>query len=68
MFAIQQGRWYIKCNECPIRIDLAPGAMPKDRLRTPSGWLNLGRDAHVCMQCASKRLAGGRMRSYPSAH
>jgi len=52
MLAIQHGRWYIKCNECPIRVDLAPAAMPKDQLRMPSGWFHLGGDKHACMQCA----------------
>ena len=54
MLAIQHGRWLIKCNECPIRVDLAPAAMPKELLRMPSGWLDLGGDRHVCMQCAPK--------------
>jgi hypothetical protein len=58
MLAIQQGRWYVKCDGCPIRIDLAPGAMPRDMLRMPSGWLGLGGDRHVCLQCQPKALSG----------
>ena len=61
MLAIQHGRWVVKCNECPIRIDVAPAAMPEDRLRMPTGWLSLGDGAHICMQCATGRWlrAGG---------
>ena len=56
MFVSDQGRWLIKWDECPIRVDLAPGAMPVDQLRLPTGWLDLGEGKHVCGQCAQRHL------------
>ena len=55
MLAVKDERWILKCNECPIRMDIAPAAMPKERLRMPTGWLDLGDNAHVCQQCGSIR-------------
>jgi hypothetical protein len=66
VLAVRGDRWHMKCNECPIRIDVAPGRMPEELVRMPSGWLNLGDGAHVCPQCSPRwtgslmKLAGGR--------
>ena len=57
MLAVRDGRWVLKCNECPLRIDVAPERMPKDIIRMPTGWLDLGDNAHVCMQCGASRWA-----------
>jgi hypothetical protein len=54
MLATRDDRWFLKCNECPIRMDVAPAAMPEDHIRMPSGWMNLGDNAHVCPQCAPR--------------
>jgi len=29
--------------------------MPKDIIRMPTGWLDLGDNAHVCQQCGASR-------------
>jgi hypothetical protein len=57
MLAVRDDRWFMKCNECPIRIDVAPARMPEELIRTPSGWLALGDRAHVCPQCAPRWTA-----------
>ena len=57
MLAIRDKHWVIKCNECPIRMELGPAAMPEERLRLPSGWLDLGDGAHACIQCAPRWTA-----------
>jgi hypothetical protein len=54
MLAVRDDRWFMKCNECPIRIDVAPARMPEELIRTPSGWLALGDGAHVCPQCSPR--------------
>jgi hypothetical protein len=62
MLALRENRWFMKCNECPIRIDVAPAAMPSELIRTPSGWLDLGDGAHACPQCSPRWIAGLRAR------
>lgn len=54
MLAPRDGRWKVKCNECPVQMDLAPERMPEEQLRYPTGWINLGDNAHVCPQCAPR--------------
>jgi hypothetical protein len=54
MLAVRDDRWFMKCNECPIRIDVAPARMPAEMIRTPSGWVDLGDNAHVCPQCSPR--------------
>jgi hypothetical protein len=65
MLAARENRWFMKCNECPIRIDVAPAAMPSELIRTPSGWLDLGDGAHACPQCAPRWTAS--LMSHPAA-
>ena len=60
MLAVKDERWVMKCNECPVRLDVAPALKPKESLRMPSGWLDLGDGAHVCIQCALRWLDGPR--------
>ncbi|MDQ1494474.1 MAG: hypothetical protein QOG69_957 [Actinomycetota bacterium] len=55
MLAVREGRWVLKCNECPVRMDLARGLVPKEQLRMPTGWVDLGDNAHVCTQCSNSR-------------
>ena len=57
MLRVKDGRWLMKCNECPIQMDLAPAAFPEERIRPPTGWLDLGDGAHVCSQCGQSRWA-----------
>ena len=57
MLAVRGDRWIIKCNECPVRMDVAPARMPEDHIRMPSGWMNLGDGAHVCPQCSPRWLS-----------
>jgi hypothetical protein len=52
MLAKREDRWFVKCNECPVRMDVAPSIMPKEHIRMPSGWIDLGDNAHVCPQCS----------------
>ena len=54
VLAVRAERWGLKCNECPVRMDLAPARMPEEQLRLPTGWLDLGDNAHVCPQCSPK--------------
>ena len=54
MLAVRDDRWFMKCNECPIRIDVAPARMPAEMIRTPSGWVDLGDNAHVSPQCSPR--------------
>jgi hypothetical protein len=61
VLAVRDNRWRVKCNECPVQMDLGPGRMPEEHLRLPTGWLDLGDGAHVCPQC-SPRWMGQLMR------
>jgi hypothetical protein len=54
MLAVRDDRWFMKCNECPVRMDVAPARMPEEQVRTPSGWIDLGDNAHACPQCAPR--------------
>jgi len=54
MLAVRDERWILKCNECPVRIDVAPSRMPEERIRMPTGWLDLGDRAHVCPLCSPR--------------
>ena len=54
MLAVRGDRWHMKCNECPIRLDVAPARMPVELVKTPTGWLNLGDGAQVCPQCSPR--------------
>jgi hypothetical protein len=46
------GRLVLHCNRCPVRLDLGPYMAATRRNRTPSGWVNLGGDHHVCPSCS----------------
>jgi hypothetical protein len=63
MLSARDDRWFVKCNECPLRMDVAPARMPKDLIRMPSGWLDLGDNAHACPQCSPRWTAG--LQSHP---
>jgi hypothetical protein len=54
MLSEREDRWIIKCNECPVRMDIAPARMPKEHIRMPSGWVDIGDNAHVCPQCSPR--------------
>jgi hypothetical protein len=56
VLAVRGERWGLKCNECPVQLDLAPARMPKDNMRLPTGWLDLGDGAHACPNCAPRWL------------
>lgn len=42
----------LQCDRCPVRMDLGPYMAVARRNRTPSGWVNLGGDQHVCPSCS----------------
>ena len=46
------GRLVVCCNNCPVRLDLGPSNVARARNRTPSGWINAGRDRHFCPRCS----------------
>ena len=46
------GRLVLRCDRCPVRMDLGPEPAVKAKNRMPSGWLNLGEDRHFCPSCA----------------
>ena len=63
MLAVTDDRWYVKCNECAVRMDVAPARMPAEFIRMPSGWMDLGNDKHVCPQCSPRYIGVLRARS-----
>ena len=57
MTAVVANRLVMSCDKCPIRLDLGPAQVALNRNRTPSGWLAIGEDRHLCPQCASSVTA-----------
>jgi hypothetical protein len=45
------GRLLLRCNCCPVQLDLGPVNVARAKNRTPSGWLRTGADSHHCPQC-----------------
>ena len=56
MIIEEAGRSVIHCDRCPIRLDLGPAAIVKQRLRMPSAWISDAPDHHLCPTCAEKAL------------
>jgi hypothetical protein len=55
----EHGRLVIRCDNCPVRIDLGPAVPALARNRTPSGWVAAGFNRHYCPSCsAAIGLAG----------
>jgi hypothetical protein len=52
------GRLFVRCDRCPVRLDLGPVNVARARNRTPSGWLRTGPDTHSCPQCSPKINVG----------
>ena len=55
MLFIERQRLIIRCDSCPVRLDLGPGHVAR-HVRMPSGWMNMGQDTHMCPLCAAPRL------------
>ena len=47
-------RLIIQCDRCPIQMDLGPAVVAQRRGATPSGWLRVTEQQHLCPSCASK--------------
>jgi hypothetical protein len=60
---VQGDRWILQCNSCSVKMDLARDAVPRDHLRMPTGWLDLGDDHHACTHCSQAKLQQFRIRS-----
>jgi len=56
MTAVVANRLVISCDRCPIRLDLGPAQVALNRGRTPSGWIAVGTDRHLCPQCSSTAM------------
>ena len=56
MTTVVADRLVISCDKCPIRLDLGPAQVALHRRRTPSGWLAVGEDRHLCPQCSSTSM------------
>lgn len=57
MLVEQDGRAIMKCDRCPIRLDLGPyQVVTHRRERMPSMWMKAGQGEHLCPQCASREL------------
>jgi hypothetical protein len=52
----ESGRKVIRCDRCPIRLDLGPAAIVSMRLRMPSGWVQDQPDHHLCPSCARRAV------------
>jgi hypothetical protein len=50
------GRSVIHCDRCPVRMDLGPATIFKQRMRKPSAWIQDAPDHHLCPTCAQKVL------------
>jgi hypothetical protein len=63
------GRLTVRCDNCPVRMDLGPAALARQRNRTPSGWVAAGYNRHYCPSCAASiglaRLAAVHGRHLP---
>lgn len=55
MTTVVTDRLVIRCDACPVRMDLGPAQVARVRNRTPSGWLSLGDNRHICPICALER-------------
>lgn len=47
-------RLIIRCDRCPIRMDLGPAQIARQRGGTPTGWLRVTEQKHLCPSCGSK--------------
>lgn len=45
-------RLVLRCDRCPVRLDLGPANAVRARNRTPSGWIKTARDTHYCPLCS----------------
>jgi hypothetical protein len=50
------GRSVIHCDRCPVRLDLGPASILKQRLRMPSAWIQDAPGHHLCPTCFQKSL------------
>ena len=55
MLFIERRRVVIRCDHCPVRLDLGPDHIA-GRARMPSGWLSREGGEHMCPLCSAPRL------------
>ena len=55
MLFIERQRLVIRCDSCPVRLDLGPEHVAR-HLRMPSGWMSVEADRHVCPLCSAPQL------------
>ena len=55
MLYIERQRLVIRCDHCPVRLDLGPEHVAR-HLRMPSGWFTVAADEHMCPLCSAPRL------------
>lgn len=57
MIEEQAGRAIMKCDRCPIRLDLGPYQAVLHRgERMPSMWMKAGSGRHLCPQCSTAEM------------
>ena len=48
-------RLIIRCNRCPVQMDLGPAQIAQRRGATPTGWIRITAEEHICPTCANKQ-------------
>jgi hypothetical protein len=53
------GRLVISCDRCNARLDLGPATARRDTFprRSPSGWMEVGSNQHLCGLCSPSSTA-----------
>jgi hypothetical protein len=52
MLGEEADRLVVRCDHCPVRLDLGPVTAARARNRMPSAWISAGLGKHYCPVCA----------------
>jgi hypothetical protein len=63
-----RGRLVISCDNCPVRMDLGPAPLARQRNRAPSGWVAVGYNRHYCPSCSTAIGLAGLMAGHNRHH
>jgi hypothetical protein len=49
----ESGHLIVRCDNCPVRMDMGNAMLARQRNRTPSGWIAIGAGRHYCPSCSA---------------
>jgi len=55
MLLTERQRLVIRCDRCPVRLDLGPDHLAP-HLKLPSGWFRLDSVRHMCPLCSAPEI------------